>query len=202
MFQEDIKHIYPVFERLTSRKQKENKLRQRSKVIWLTGLSGSGKTTLSTLLEQELVKRGFLTQILDGDNIRSGINSNLGFHAEDRIENIRRIAEISKLMLQCGVITICACISPTEQMRQMAYQIIGREDVFEIFVDTPLSVCEQRDTKGLYTKARLGLIKNFTGIHTPFEKPAAPDQTLYTANETERQSVNRILTEILPTITF
>ena len=202
MIQENDQHIYPVFERVISRPIKESRLRQRAKVIWLTGLSGSGKTTLASGLESTLFRIGYFTQILDGDNVRSGINTNLGFSEKDRIENIRRIAEISKLMLNCGIITICACISPTEKIRKMAYDIIGRKDVIEVFINTPLQICETRDTKGLYAKARAGDIQNFTGINAPFEQPVSANLVVDTTLESPEESVSRILTQILPEITF
>ena len=202
MFLENYRYIYPVPEHLSSRQHKETRLQQRAKVIWITGLSGSGKTTLSTLLEQELASRGFLSQVLDGDNVRNGISNNLGFQHEDRVENIRRVAEVSRLMLHCGVITICACISPTEKIRQMAYKIIGKEDVIEIFTNSPLKVCEQRDPKGLYNKARMGKIQNFTGIHAPFEHPSSPDLVINTDQESATASLDRMLQTILPIITL
>ena len=158
-----------------SLQDKERLLKQKSLVVWIVGLSGSGKSTLARGLENELYHQGYLTKILDGDNLRSGINNNLNFTEEDRIENIRRAAEVSKLFVNCGVITICSLISPTHQIRQMAKSIIGEEKYFEVFVNCPLEVCETRDTKGLYRKARNGELKNFTGIDSPFEEPVHPD---------------------------
>jgi len=162
-------NIFPDFESILSREDKQKLLKQRSKVIWMTGLSGSGKTTLAIALEKELSSSGILTQILDGDNIRSGINNNLGFSDEDRAENIRRIAEISKLFLNCGIVTINCFVSPTKVIRARAKEIIGAEDFIEVYVNAPLDVCEDRDVKGLYKKARAGEIKDFTGIDSPFE---------------------------------
>ncbi|MEI7983307.1 MAG: adenylyl-sulfate kinase, partial [Bacteroidota bacterium] len=150
------KNIFPVYHEILAREEKEDLLKQKASVIWLTGLSGAGKTTLAKYLEEELFSRGYLTQILDGDNIRTGINRNLGFSSEDRYENIRRIAEISKLFLQCGIITINCFISPTEELRDMARRIIGESDFIEIYVNAPLNICEGRDVKGLYSKARRG----------------------------------------------
>jgi len=170
-----MENIHPVFDRIIQRKDKEVLLKQNSKVIWLTGLSGAGKTTLGVNLERKLFNRGYLTQILDGDNIRSGINKNLKFTEEDRAENIRRIAEVNKLFVNCGIITINCFISPTNTMRQKAIEIIGRENFIEVYVNAPLKVCEERDVKGLYKKARKGEIKNFTGIDSPFEAPDNPD---------------------------
>lgn len=164
-------HIYPVHDQILGRTQKENLLNQKGKVIWFTGLSGSGKTTLAKHLELRLHSLGFLTQILDGDNIRAGINNNLGFSEADRLENIRRISEVSKLFVNCGVITLNCFISPTEEIRNIARTIIGKEDLIEVYVNAPLGVCEQRDTKGLYARARRGEIPEFTGISSPFEPP-------------------------------
>ena len=166
-----MENIHPVFDRIIQRGDKERLLNQQAKVIWLTGLSGSGKTSLGVGLEKRLFNEGFLTQILDGDNIRSGINRNLKFTETDRYENIRRIAEVNKLFVNCGIITINCFISPTKDIRDMAREIIGSENFIEIFVNAPLSVCEERDVKGLYKKARNGEIKNFTGIDSPFDVP-------------------------------
>jgi len=201
MFEISHPHIYPVFDRIIGRNTKENRLNQRAKVIWLTGLSGSGKTTLALKLEKELFSMGYFTQILDGDNIRTGINSNLGFTDNDRFENIRRLAEISKLIVNCGIITICASISPSEKIRKMAYDIIDRKDVIEVFVSTPLEICESRDVKGLYAKARAGNIPFFTGIHAPFEAPVSTDITINTAFRTPDESLDELLLQILPEIT-
>ncbi len=195
-------HIYPVFDRMLGRKDKEEFLDQKSVMIWFTGLSGSGKSTIAIALERELHKRGLLCRILDGDNIRSGINNNLGFTEEDRIENIRRIAEVSKLFIDTGIITIAAFISPTNDIRQMAAEIIGKEDFVEVFVNTPLDVCEQRDIKGLYAKARKGEIKNFTGISAPFEAPVNPELSLDTSRLSLEECVNQLLDLILPRITY
>ena len=170
-----MENIYPVFDRMIKREDKERFLGQHSLAIWLTGLSGAGKTTLGVALERKLFNAGFLTQILDGDNIRSGINKNLKFTEEDRIENIRRIAEVNKLFVNCGIITINCFISPTEAIRKMAKEIIGKKNFIEVFVNSPLQICEKRDVKGLYKKARSGEIKNFTGIDSPFEEPDNAD---------------------------
>lgn len=193
-------HIYPVFERIIPRGEKERKLNQKSIVIWFTGLSGSGKTTLAEALERNLFERGFLTQILDGDNIRSGINNNLTFTPEDRRENIRRIAEVSKLFLNCGVITLCAFVSPTERTRHIVRDIVGPENFFEVFVSTPLEVCEQRDVKGLYKKAREGKIPNFTGISAPFEIPEDANISIDTTNKTVEECIEELLEKVLPLI--
>lgn len=193
-------HIYPIFDRMLTRADKESLLGQRGAMIWFTGLSGSGKSTIAIALERELHKRGILCRILDGDNIRSGINNNLGFSEADRIENIRRIAEVSKLFVDTGVVTIAAFISPSNDIRQMAADIIGKEDFLEVYVSTPLEECERRDVKGLYAKARRGEIKNFTGISAPFEAPAHPALTLDTSVLSLEESVSRLLAIVLPRI--
>ncbi|HIU55370.1 MAG TPA: adenylyl-sulfate kinase [Candidatus Gallibacteroides avistercoris] len=193
-------NIYPIFDRMMGREDKEALLKQHSLMIWFTGLSGSGKSTVAIALERELHRRGLLCRILDGDNIRSGINNNLGFTETDRVENIRRIAEVSKLFIDTGIITIAAFISPSNDLRKMAAEIIGRENFLEVFVNTPLEVCEQRDVKGLYAKARRGEIKNFTGISAPFEAPSHPDLTLDTSKLTLEESVNLLLEKILPKV--
>ena len=195
---EENNHIYPIFDRMLMRKDKEDLLKQHSVMVWFTGLSGSGKSTIAIALERELHKRGLLCRILDGDNIRSGINNNLGFTEADRVENIRRIAEVSKLFLDTGVITIAAFISPNNDIREMAADIIGQDDFLEVYVSTPLEECERRDVKGLYAKARKGEIKNFTGISAPFEEPAPPALTLDTSDLSLEESVNKLLELILP----
>ncbi len=196
------KEIYPVFDQILSRADKERLLRQRSMTIWFTGLSGSGKTTLARELEIRLNRNGYLTQVLDGDNIRSGINNNLGFTTAERRENIRRIAEVTKLLIHSGVITLNAFISPTNEIRQLAMEIIGRENFIEVFVSTPLEVCEQRDTKGLYKKAREGKITNFTGIDSPFDPPENADVEVDTSIFTKEESIEAILKTVLPKITY
>ena len=198
---EETKHIYPIFDRMLSRSDKEELLKQHSVMILFTGLSGSGKSTIAIALERELQKRGLLCRILDGDNIRSGINNNLGFSAEDRIENIRRIAEIGKLFVDTGIISIAAFISPNNDIREMAANIIGKENFMEIYVSTPIEECERRDVKGLYAKARKGEIKNFTGISAPFEAPQHPALSLDTSKLSVEESVNKLLELILPRVT-
>ncbi len=194
--------IFPVFDKIISKKQKETLLKQKAKVIWLTGLSGSGKTTLGAALEKKLYEKGFLTQILDGDNIRSGINKNLRFTEADRYENIRRIAEVTKLFLNCGVITINCFIAPTKKIRDISREIIGRENMIEVFVSTPLKVCEQRDTKGLYAKARSGELPNFTGISSPFEIPSSPDVDVDTSSLSLDESVEKVYNVVINEINF
>lgn len=197
---EENNNIYPIFDRMLARTDKESLLGQKGLMVWFTGLSGSGKSTVAIALERELHKRGILCRILDGDNIRSGINNNLGFTETDRIENIRRIAEVSKLFVDTGIVTIAAFISPNNDIRKMAADIIGRDDFIEVYVNTPLEVCEQRDVKGLYARARKGEVKNFTGISAPFEAPENPALTLDTSVLSLEESVNRLLNLILPLI--
>lgn len=187
---------------ILKREDKEHLLNQRAKVIWYTGLSGSGKTTLASGVEKELFNRGYLTQVLDGDNIRKGINNNLGFSEEDRKENIRRIAEVSKLLINSGIITINSFISPTEEIRKIAKNIIGRDNFIEIYVNAPLEVCEKRDVKGLYKKAREGKIKYFTGINAPFETPQTADLEIRTDKLTIEESVQKLLNYILPKLKY
>lgn len=186
-------NIYPIYDKMMTRADKEALLGQKGMMIWFTGLSGSGKSTIALSLERELDKRGVLCRILDGDNIRSGINRNLGFSEEDRVENIRRIAEVGKLFVDTGIVTIAAFISPTNQLREMAAEIIGKDDFREIYVSTPLSVCEQRDVKGLYARARRGEIKDFTGVSAPFEAPEYPALSLDTSKLTLEEAVNQVL---------
>jgi adenylylsulfate kinase len=194
-------NIHPIFDQLVSRSEKESFLNQSAKVLWFTGLSGSGKSTIVKGLERELINKGFFVHVLDGDNVRTGICNNLGFSEEDRIENIRRISECAKLFLDAGVIVLCSFVSPTIEIRNIPKQIIGENDFFEIFVNTPIEICEQRDVKGLYKKARAGEIKNFTGIDAPFEAPTNPSLELLTANQTIEQSVQTVFEYITPKIT-
>lgn len=195
-----MENIYPIFDKMLSRADKEALLGQRGLMVWFTGLSGSGKSTVAIALERELHARGILCRILDGDNVRSGINNNLGFSADDRVENIRRIAEVARLFVDTGIVTIAAFISPSNALREMAAKIIGKDDFVEVYVDTPLSVCEERDVKGLYKKARTGEVKNFTGISAPFEAPEHPALRLDTSKLTIQQSVGKLLELIMPMI--
>ena len=183
-----------------SRADKYELQHQKGLMVWFTGLSGSGKSTIAIALERELHKRGLLCRILDGDNIRSGINNNLGFSAADRVENIRRIAEVGKLFVDTGIITLAAFISPNNDIRKMAASIIGEDDFMEVYVSTPIEECERRDVKGLYAKARKGEIANFTGISAPFEAPEHPILSLDTSFLTLEESVNQLLEIILPKI--
>jgi len=196
------KNIHTTFDRLLDRSAKEKLLNQKSRVVWMTGLSGAGKTTIAQHFEVALNKRGYLTQVLDGDNIRSGINNNLGFSEEDRYENIRRISEVSKLLMDSGIICINSFISPTNEIRDMAKKIIGEENFIEVFVDAPIEVCEQRDVKGLYEKARRGEIKNFTGIDSPFDVPDDADVVLHTDQLSVDECVEVCLQHILPIIKY
>lgn len=195
-----INNLYPIFNRMLQRTDREFLLKQKGIMIWFTGLSGSGKSTLSIALERELFKRGHLCRILDGDNIRYNLNKDLGFTPGERTENIRRIAEVGRLFVDCGIITLTACISPTQAIRQMAAEIIGPEDFLEIYLSTPLEECEKRDVKGLYKKARKGEISNFTGISAPFEIPENPFFTLNTSDMDVKDAVNCLLKSILPRI--
>ena len=191
-------HIHPIFDQLVQRQEREARLNQRSKVLWLTGLSGSGKSTIAKYLERLLFEEGYLPQVLDGDNIRFGINNNLSFSAEDRLENIRRIAEISKLYLHTGVICINSFISPSREMRDLARSIVGAEDFVEIYINAPIEVCEARDVKGLYQKARAGLIKGFTGIDDPYEAPENPNLEIRTDQLTIEASAVLIMDYLRP----
>ena len=186
-------NIYPIFDRMLARADKERLLGQRGVMLWFTGLSGSGKSTVAVALERELHRRGRLCRLLDGDNIRTGINAGLGFSADDRRENIRRIAEVGKLFVDTGIITLAAFVSPTEELRTLARDIIGAADFKEIFVATPLEECERRDVKGLYARARRGEVKNFTGISAPFEAPQSPALVLDTTDTPVDESVGKVL---------
>lgn len=190
-------NIYPIYDKMMSRQDKESLLGQKGVMIWFTGLSGSGKSTVAMGVERELHKRGVLCRILDGDNIRAGINNNLGFSEEDRRENIRRIAETGKLFVQTGIVTLACFVSPTNAIRQMARDIIGEDDFKEVFVSTPIEECERRDVKGLYARARKGEVKDFTGISAPFEAPENPTLSIDTSKLTLEESVNAVLRIIL-----
>lgn len=189
-------NIYPIFDTILNQADKETLLKQKGRVIWMVGLSGSGKSTLARAAENSLHQQGKVTMLLDGDNLRTGVNNNLGFSQEDRQENIRRAAEVAKLFSQCGIVTICSLISPTESIRQMAKGIIG-ESYFEVFVHCPLEVCEERDVKGLYAKARRGEIRDFTGISSPFEEPQKPDLKVSTHQQSIEESHQLLVNKIL-----
>jgi adenylylsulfate kinase len=179
----------------TATGSKNSLLKQRGIVVWLLGLSGAGKSTIATLLEKVLTANGYFSVLLDGDNLRSGINKNLSFSSEDRAENIRRAAEIAKLLVSNNIITICSFITPLQDHRNLAREIVG-EDYFEVFVDCPLNICEERDVKGLYKKARKEGITNFTGISSRFEPSASSHLILTTAFQSPEESVG-ILFEAL-----
>lgn len=182
-------NIYPIYDQLLDQHAKEVLLNQKARVFWFTGLSGSGKSTIAKHVEKQLHQLGFLVKVLDGDNVRDGLNKGLSFSLEDRYENIRRIAEVSKLFAETGVICINCFVSPTREIRAMAKEIIG--DCFEeIFVGTSLEECERRDTKGLYQKARKGEIAHFTGISSPFEEPESPNFIIPTEGKKVAESAS------------
>lgn len=195
-------NIYTVFDEIISREEKERSLKQKARVIWLTGLSGSGKTTLAKGLERKLHDQGFFTKLLDGDNVRAGINNNLGFGADDRVENIRRISEVAKLFMDGGVITICCFVSPTNDLRDMAKEIIGADDFILVHVNTSLEECEKRDVKGLYKRARKGEIPNFTGISAPFDEPINPQITISTEGREIGECVDSLLISLKDYLTL
>lgn len=190
-------NIYPIYDRMMTRQEREQLLGQRGMMVWMTGLSGSGKSTVALGVERELHKRGLLCRLLDGDNIRDGINRGLGFSPEDRRENIRRIAEVGRLMVDTGIVTLACFVSPTEEIRQMARTIIGEEDFFEVYLSTPLAECERRDVKGLYARARRGEVKEFTGISAPFEAPRHPALAIDTTSTPLQENVMKVVDMIL-----
>lgn len=177
-------------------------LNQKPRVIWFTGLSGSGKSTLATHLEFQLCAQNFKTYLLDGDNVRGGLNKDLDFSDDSRKENIRRIGEVSKLFLDSGLVVLSAFISPFEEDRNQVRTIVGSENFLEVFVDCPLEVCEQRDIKGLYKKARAGEVKNFTGITSPYERPRNPDITISTHLQNVNESLTLLIEYIVPRISY
>ena len=181
------------------RKEREKLLKQKGCTIWFTGLPSSGKSTIAFTLEHELVKRGYLAYVLDGDNVRHGLNKNLGFSAEDREENIRRIGEVAKLFADAGIITMTSFISPYRKDRDLARTIHQQTGLsfMEVFVDTPINICEERDPKGLYQKARRGEIKGFTGVDDPYEPPLKPELVV----KTEKNSPEVIVTDLLKYLT-
>lgn len=194
-------NVYSVFDEIISREEKESYLNQRAKVVWMTGLSGSGKTTLAKFLERKLLVNHFFSKLLDGDNVRSGLNKGLGFSETDRYENIRRIAEVSKLFMDGGVICINCFVSPTKDIRDLAKGIIGENNFIEVYINTPIEECEKRDVKGLYAKARKGEIKDFTGISAPFEAPINPKIEIKTAHKSIEESGQELYQKLLPFIT-
>jgi adenylylsulfate kinase len=196
------RHIYPILDKLVTREIRSQILNQQSRVLWFTGLSGSGKSTIAIALERKLLSEGYFVYVLDGDNIRTGLNAGLSFSQEDRNENIRRIAEVGKLFVHSGVIVISSFISPTIEIREKAKNIIGADDFLEIFIDTPIEICEQRDVKGLYKKARKGEIKNFTGIDAPYEAPTDPYLSVQTEDQSVEESVDFIFKHIIEKISL
>jgi adenylylsulfate kinase len=195
----NVNHIYPITTKV-SKEQREQLLNQRATLIWFTGLSGSGKSTLAVQLEAQLHGMGFKTYLLDGDNIRSGLNKDLSFTDEGRIENIRRIGEVAKLLLDAGVVVLSAFISPFQADRDQVREIVGAKNYIEVFVDAPLEICEQRDVKGLYKKARAGEVKNFTGIDSPYEAPAKADLVLPTGELSVEECIATLMGFVLPKI--
>jgi adenylylsulfate kinase len=197
-------NIHPIFDRVLSRAEKEIRLGQRARVIWLYGLSGSGKSTLANALERRLHAEGKVTQLLDGDNVRTGLNKNLGFSDADRDENIRRVAEVAKLFVQAGIVTLCSFITPSRQQRAQAKAIIGAEDFAEVYVSASFDTCAARDPKGLYAKAKAGGVKQFTGKDSGFEEPQ-PENGAYILNtegETPEQSLERLYAFVAPRLKF
>ena len=192
-------NIYPIQTKVSTQ-QRQSLLKQKAKLIWFTGLSGSGKSTLAVQLEAYLHEKGFATYLLDGDNIRAGINKDLSFTDEARVENIRRIGEVSKLMVDAGIIVLSAFISPFQADRDQVKKIVGDQNYIEVFVDTPLEICEQRDVKGLYKKARAGEINNFTGISSPYENPENPDVIIPTDKMSIDDSLDVLLKFVEPKI--
>jgi adenylylsulfate kinase len=192
-----VTNLYPIKTKVTL-DQRQHALNQRPCLVWFTGLSGSGKSTLAVQLEAKLFEAGYKTYLLDGDNIRTGLNKDLSFSEEGRVENIRRIGEVAKLMLDAGLVVLSAFISPFKADREQVKTIVGAQYYHEVFVDTPLAVCEQRDVKGLYKKARRGEIKNFTGIDSPYEAPVHPDTRI----ETDKISVEDAVEQLFKAVSF
>ncbi len=194
-------NLFP-FESKITKAERFRLLNQRAKVIWFTGLSGSGKSTLATHLEFQLDARHFKVYLLDGDNVRGGLNKDLDFSDSSRKENIRRIGEVSKLFLDAGLVVLSAFISPFEEDRNQVRTIVGNENFIEVFVDCPLEVCEQRDVKGLYKKARSGEVKNFTGITSPYERPLNPAITINTHLQSLNESLTLLIDYTIPRISY
>lgn len=193
-------NIHSIKHTLLQKADKEKLLKQRGIVLWMTGLSGSGKSTLARALENDLFEKGFFTKLLDGDNLRTGINNNLGFTEADRLENIRRAAEVAKLFLENGEVVICSFVSPTVEIRSLAKSIIGEQDYYEVYVNASFEECAKRDVKGLYKKALNGEIKNFTGLDAPFDEPQNPFLEIKTAEEDFEISRQKLLNKVLEVI--
>ena len=202
VFMADQSNIHPEFQRQVPRDQKEKLLSQRGLVIWLYGLSGSGKSTIANALERHLHDSGRLVAMLDGDNLRAGLNSNLGFTDEDRCENIRRVAEMAKAVVRTGAIVLVSVITPREAFRKSAREIIGDDDFLEVYVKASFETCRQRDVKGLYDKAEAGKIANFTGQASAFEEPAHADIVLNTEEHSLEACLEQLLTIVTPRVTL
>jgi len=196
-------NIHTEFHRMLDRGAKEAQLKQRGHVFWFYGLSGSGKSTLANALERKLAEQGYVTKILDGDNIRSRLNADLGFSDEDRQENIRRIAEVARLFLDSGIVVITSFITPKRELRGKAREIVGTDDITPVYIEASFETCAERDVKGLYAKAASGGVKDFTGKDSSFEPPEAGalDWTISTDNQSEEESLNQLLEKVIPIIT-
>lgn len=192
----NLDHIYPVFEKMLPREAKEELLGQRGAVIWMYGLSGSGKSTLANLLERRLHEQGKMVKVLDGDNVRSGLNSNLGFSDEDRLENIRRVAEVAKLFADSGIVTVTSFITPNNELRDLARGVIGDDDLLEVYVKASFETCAERDPKGLYAKVKAGEVKQFTGKDSAFEEPTRPDLVIDTEALSEDEALGQLLSAV------
>lgn len=193
-------NIHPEFERMLGRAEKEAFLQQTGRVIWLYGMSGSGKSTLANALERRLQAEGVFTKLLDGDNVRTGLNRDLGFSAEDRRENLRRIAEVARLFCDAGVVTLVSFITPLEAARRQAREILGREDLRMIYIKAGFDACASRDPKGLYARGRRGELPHFTPEGMLFEEPADPDVVIETENQTLEESLDALYRAIQPFI--
>jgi adenylyl-sulfate kinase len=193
--------IFPLEETIT-REERTTAMHQQPALVWLTGLSGSGKTTIAVALERRLLEKGFKAYLLDGDTVRAGLNKDLGFADADRQENIRRIGEVCRLLCDAGLIVITAFISPFSADRNFVRSLFPASDFSEVYVNAPLDTCETRDVKGLYEKARKGIITDFTGIDSPYEIPTRPELTLHTDRESEDESVNKVIEYLLPRISL
>ena len=193
----NLDHIYPVFDKMLPREAKEELLGQRGAVIWMYGLSGSGKSTLANLLERRLHEQGKMVKVLDGDNVRSGLNSNLGFSDEDRLENIRRVAEVAKLFADSGIVTVTSFITPNNELRDIAREVIGDDDLLEVYVKASFQTCAERDPKGLYAKVKAGKVKQFTGKDSAFEEPSRPDLIIDTETLSEDDALEQLFSAVL-----
>lgn len=195
-------NLFPTDHILRPRSEREALVRQRAVVVWLVGLSGSGKTTLANALDRQLASEGRVSFVLDGDNVRTGLNKGLGFSDEDRRENIRRVAEVSRLFVQSGVIVINSFITPLEELRDLARSIIGPDDLIEVYAKASFEECVRRDPKGLYAKAESGAVRSFTGRDSAFEPPQNADLVLHTESETPADSLNKLYQFVNPRISL